>query len=128
MLINALLVALGGASGAVARYAVNVFVIHQFGTGFPLATLLVNIVGSFLMGVLTGLVALGWDISPRAQLLLMTGLLGGFTTFSAFSIDVLALHERGQILGILSYVMASVLFSITAALLGVVLARRLLIG
>jgi len=126
--MNVLLVALGGASGAVARYAVNLFAIQQFGTGFPVATLLVNIVGSFFMGVITGLVALGWNISPRAQLFLMTGLLGGFTTFSAFSIDVLALHERGEIVSSLVYVIISVMLSIAAAFLGIVLVRRVLFG
>lgn len=128
VVMNVLLVALGGACGAVSRHAVNVFVLQQFGAGFPLATLTVNVVGSFLMGVVTGLVALGWNISPRAQLFLMTGLLGGFTTFSAFSIDVLALHERGEWVSGLIYVITSVVLSITAAFLGIVLVRRVLFG
>ena len=126
--MNFLLVALGGAGGAASRYAVNVFMLQQFGAGFPLATLTVNVVGSFLMGILTGLIALGWKISPHVQLFLMTGLLGGFTTFSAFSIDVLALHERGEVVSGLIYIIASVVLSISAAFLGILLVRRVLLG
>ncbi len=128
MLMNILLVALGGACGAASRYAVNVLMLQQFGAGFPLATLTVNIVGSFFMGLITGLIALGWNISPRAQLFLMTGILGGFTTFSAFSLDVLALQERGEMVGILIYIVLSVVLSIAAAFFGILLVRKVILG
>ncbi len=84
-------VAIGGALGAVLRYGVTLGLARAAGTGFPWGTLAVNLVGSFLMGVLAA-----W-LGPRAGLapLLMTGLLGGFTTYSAFSLDTLALVDRG---------------------------------
>lgn len=109
-------VALGGAAGSVARYGVNRAALAAFGPGFPAATLAVNILGSFLMGL----------AAPRAgQLgpLLMTGLLGGFTTFSAFSLDAVTLWTRGQHGAAAAYVAASVALSLGALALGLTLAR-----
>ena len=83
-----LAVAAGGVIGAVARYLVYVAVGHLLGTGFPYATLIVNIVGSFAMGVLVELMALVWSTSIEMRLFLTTGILGAFTTFSAFSLDL----------------------------------------
>jgi fluoride exporter len=115
MIPSLLHVALGGAIGSVLRYlAVQAL-------GAPLATLVVNVLGSFAIGAL--FVALG----PKMQYapLLMTGLLGGFTTFSAFSLDTLRLVEAGQVLQAALYVAGTVLLSLIAVALGVALARGL---
>ncbi len=114
-------VALGGAIGAALRYLTNVSALRLFGTGFPVATLVVNVVGSFAMGVLVTVLARkgGNHLAP----FLMTGILGGFTTFSAFSLDALTLWERGQTLTAFTYVAASVILSLAAIAAGLALAR-----
>jgi len=106
MLTNLIQVAIGGALGASARYLTSVAAMRFLGPGFPWATLTVNVLGSFLMGALV--VAMAHLGGTRLAPLLMTGLLGGFTTFSAFSLDVLTLWERGQTVQAGLYVAASV--------------------
>jgi len=91
------------------------------GAGFPFGTLTVNIVGSFLMGVLV--VALAHKDATRMAPLLMTGMLGGFTTFSAFSLDAVTIYERGQVGLAALYVAASVMLSLAALFAGLMLAR-----
>lgn len=117
-------VALGGAIGASLRYLVNVASLRAFGTGFPFGTLAVNILGSFVMGVLVAVLAQkgGMRFAP----FLMTGILGGFTTFSAFSLDAVTLWERGQIWQSAGYVGASVILSLAALVAGLQLARSLI--
>ena len=116
-------VALGGAAGAVARYATGLATARVLGAGFPWGTLTVNVVGSFLMGILAVvLMQSGGRFSP----LLMTGLLGGFTTFSAFSLDAVTLFARGQVGLAVAYVAASVGVSILALVAGLLLARGVL--
>jgi CrcB protein len=114
-------VALGGAIGASLRYLSNVGAMRLFGPGFPYATLFVNIAGSFAMGLLVVTLAKkgGTALAP----FLMTGILGGFTTFSAFSLDTFTLWERGQTLTALAYVAASILLSLAALAAGIYLAR-----
>lgn len=114
-------VALGGAAGASLRYLTGKAAVRLFGHGFPWGTLTVNILGSFLMGVLV--VLLAETVGNRFAPLLMTGVLGGFTTFSAFSLDVVTLLERGQSALAVSYVATSVFVSIAALMLGLLLAR-----
>lgn len=114
-------VALGGALGASARYLTGVITLRIMGPGFPWGTLTVNIVGSFLMGVLV--IFLAHKDATRLAPLLMTGLLGGFTTFSAFSLDAVAMFERGQGVMAAFYVTASVLLSLGALVLAMYLAR-----
>ncbi len=111
-LSHLLQVALGGAIGSALRYGVNVSAGRAFGTGFPWGTLIVNVVGSFVMGLLVVLVAEkgGMKFTP----LLMTGILGGFTTFSAFSLDTMTLWERSQTGVALAYVGISVTLSLAA--------------
>lgn len=116
-------VALGGALGASARYVTGIAAVRLLGKGFPWGTLTVNILGSFLMGVLV--VALLHLSANRFAPLLMTGLLGGFTTFSAFSLDAVTLYERGQFGAAAGYVAASVLLSIAALVAGLGLARSI---
>ncbi len=97
-----LLVAAGGAAGSVARYLVSLLALSQLGAGFPWGTLAVNVAGSALIGL-----AAGAGLQGEARLLLVTGFLGGFTTFSAFSLETAALAERAPPLAAL-YVLASV--------------------
>lgn len=112
-------VALGGAMGATARYGVNLGAARLFGPSFPWATLAVNVAGSFLMGLLVA--ALGRDGAWAP--LLMTGLLGGFTTFSAFSLDAVALWQKGQGATAALYVGASVVLSLAALVAGLSVGR-----
>lgn len=114
-------VALGGALGASARYMTGIATARLLGKGFPWGTLTVNIVGSFLMGVLV--VALLHLSANRFAPLLMTGVLGGFTTFSAFSLDAITLYERGQGALAAAYVAGSVILSLAALFAGLTLAR-----
>lgn len=124
MIITLLQVALGGAIGASARHLTNVAVMRGIGPGFPYGTIIVNIVGSFLMGVLV--VILAHKGGTRFAPFLMTGILGGFTTFSAFSLDALTIWERGQVALAGTYVAGSVFLSIIALVLGVMTMRGLL--
>jgi len=114
-------VALGGAIGACLRYLTNVSVMRLAGSGFPYGTIVANVLGSFLMGVLVVVLARrgGNDLVP----FLMTGLLGGFTTFSAFSLDTLTLFERGEVSLAGLYVGASVFLSLAAIAVGLLVAR-----
>ncbi|SMX30984.1 fluoride efflux transporter CrcB [Actibacterium lipolyticum] len=114
-------VALGGAFGACCRYLTGVATLRAFGSGFPLGTLAVNVVGSFLMGVIV--VVLAEKGGTRYAPLLMTGMLGGFTTFSAFSLDAMTLFERGQHWLAAGYVAASLILSLVAIVIGLTAAR-----
>ncbi len=124
MMITLVQVALGGALGAMARYLTNAAVMRWIGPGFPYGTVLVNVLGSFLMGVLV--VVLAHKAGTKFAPFLMTGLLGGFTTFSAFSLDAFVLWERGQIAVAGAYVAGSVVLSIMALVGGVLTMRGIL--
>ena len=121
MLTSLLHVALGGALGASARYLVGVGAVRLLGNGFPWATLVVNVLGSLAMGALV--VLLAQKDATRLAPLLITGLLGGFTTFSAFSLDAVTLYERGQVGAAAGYVAVSVVFSIGALFAGMTLMK-----
>ena len=123
MIHTLLQVALGGAIGASSRYLVGVGAVRLVGPGFPWATLTVNILGSFLMGVIV--VVLGELSANRFAPLLMTGVLGGFTTFSAFSLDAVTLWERGAAAQSVAYVAVSVVASLAALVAGLFLARSM---
>src|SRR5688500_14035690 len=102
------LVALGGALGAACRHLVNLGALRFFGPGFPVGTLTVNVLGGFLMGFLAGFLALRSETGGQGlRLFLATGILGGFTTFSAFSLETVQLWQRGALGGALVYVLAS---------------------
>ncbi len=124
MVGTVLQVALGGAIGAVLRFGAGQAALRWAGAGFPWGTLAVNVIGSFLMGC--AFVALA-DGKGAAAPFLMTGVLGGFTTFSAFSLDAVALFERGDIGAAAIYVVASVALSIAALIAGIAFARGVLI-
>lgn len=112
--MNFLAVAAGGAIGAMLRYVVSMAV------AFPFGTMAVNIIGSFIMGVLFV------TLSGRMGIFVMTGVLGAFTTFSAFSLDVFKLVEAGRVGFAASYVSASLIGSIAAVFIGIYLARAVL--
>jgi CrcB protein len=120
-----LIVFLGGGIGAALRHGVNLAAARTLGTAFPYGTLTVNIVGSLVMGLLAAYFAFKGDASQHWRLFLTTGILGGFTTFSAFSLDVALLYERGQIAIAALYVGVSVCISIAALFAGFALVRNL---
>ncbi len=111
---SVLWVAAGGALGSVARYLSMVLIGQTVGAGFPWGTLFVNIAGSAVMGVLAELGALAWQPSPDLRVFLTVGILGGFTTFSTFSLDVALLVERHSWAVAALYVALSVLLSVGA--------------
>ena len=121
-MMNLLLVAFGGAVGAMARYGVGLGVARLFGLAFPWGTLAVNVVGGLAMGLLAA--RTGPD-QEALRLALGVGVLGGFTTFSAFSLEVGLLMQRGQMLSAAGYVLASVLGAVGAMFLGMYLVRQL---
>lgn len=118
-----LAIAFGGAVGALGRHFVNVGVATWIGHGIPWGTLVVNIAGSFAMGVLVHIMATTWTVTPEVRALLTVGGLGAFTTFSTFSLDAIVLYERGQVMFAAVYVLASVIGAIGALLVGLRLAR-----
>lgn len=118
-----LVVFLGSGFGGMLRHGVNVIVPRWLGTAFPYSTLVVNIVGSMVLGLLAGYFAVKADPGQGWRLFLATGILGGFTTFSAFSLDTVLFYERGEIALGLVYVIASVLVSAIALFAGLVLVR-----
>jgi fluoride exporter len=122
-----LLVFLGAGIGGALRHGVNVGCARMCGTAFPWGTLTVNVVGSFIMGAIAGWLAskAGEAWSQPLRLFLTTGILGGFTTFSAFSLDAVLIWERGQSGLAATYVTASVLLSIAGLVAGLCLARAL---
>ena len=118
-------VALGGAIGSAARYSVNVWAGRMFGTEFPWHTLIVNILGCFIMGALTEMMALKLNVGQETRAFLTTGIIGGFTTFSAFSLDFAYLVERKQLAAAGGYALASVAISLLAVFAGMNLMRTL---
>ncbi len=116
-------IAAGGAVGAVSRYLVMIQVGHWLGTQFPFATLAVNIIGGFLLGSLIELTALVWSPGQELRAFLVIGLMGGFTTFSTFSMDMFYLMERGDAAGLGLYVAASVIVAVLAFYGGMTLVR-----
>lgn len=121
-----LMAALGGAIGAAGRYLVGVGAMRLLGSGFPWGTLIVNIVGSLIMGLLIEAFALRYSVSNEIRTLLTTGVLGGFTTFSAFSLDFAVLMERKAHGLAVAYLGTSVGLSILALFVGLSIARTAL--
>ncbi len=115
---------LGAGLGGALRHGVNQWALRTFGVAFPTGTFIVNLVGCLLMGAFVEYFALRGEISQNWRLFFTTGVLGGFTTFSAFSLDVVLLYERGQTLLAASYALASVMLSIGALFAGMWLTRQ----
>lgn len=120
--VGYLLVFVGGGLGAMARHGVNRAGLGLLGPGFPWWTLAVNVLGSFLIGLLAGLFG-ALEAGHHSRLFLTTGFLGGFTTFSAFSLDALTLWERGAMLQAGLYVAGSVVASLIAVVAGLMISR-----
>ncbi|MBF0678561.1 MAG: fluoride efflux transporter CrcB [Devosia sp.] len=121
---SVLLVGAGGAIGAMARYGFGLLFSRHFATTFPLATLLINILGSLAMGLVIGLLSRfmpPWQ--EAARLFLAVGVLGGFTTFSAFSLDAITLLERGELANALFYVALSVVVCLAGLYLGLLISK-----
>ena len=122
-MMNYLIVFLGGGLGAALRHGVNVLTPRLLGQSFPFATAIENVSGSFVMGLLAAWFAFKGDASQGWRLFLTTGILGGYTTFSAFSLDAVLLYERGATGLAVLYVLASVLLSIAGLFAGFALVR-----
>lgn len=120
-----LLVFVGGGLGSVLRYALTMAAGKAFGPHFPWGTFLINITGSTVMGLIAGYLAFKGETSQPWRIFLMTGILGGYTTFSAFSLDAAVLYERGEIALALAYVLGSVLMAIIGLFAGLALVRSL---
>ena len=120
-----LLVFVGGGLGASLRHAVNMIIARGLGTAFPWGTFIINISGSLVMGLIAGYLAFKGGASQPWRLFLMTGILGGYTTFSAFSLDAALLYQRGEIGSALFYVLGSVVLSIAGLFAGLALVRHL---
>ncbi|MDQ0999024.1 CrcB protein [Phyllobacterium ifriqiyense] len=118
-----LLVASGGAIGSVLRYLTGLAMTRLFGTAFPYGTLVVNVVGGLIMGLFIELLTRRFEGSEELRLFVAVGILGGFTTFSSFSLDVVMLWQRGETASAAFYVLISVVLSICAVFLGLWLAR-----
>lgn len=118
-----LIVFAGAGIGGALRHGVNLAAARMFGLGFPFGTIIVNVLGSFLMGVLAGYFALRTGLPQHVRLFLTTGVLGGFTTFSAFSLDAALLLERHAYWSAAAYMAGSVLLSLLALFAGLSLFR-----
>ncbi len=125
-MLNVFLVAAGGAFGSVLRYGAGLAATRLLGPAFPYGTLFVNVTGSFAMGLLIEYLARRYaGAGNELRLLLATGVLGGYTTFSSFSLDVATLAERGALLTAFVYLAASILVGVGSLFAGLALARHL---
>ena len=118
-----LVVFVGGGVGAALRHGVNRAACAWLGSAFPYGTLFVNLLGGLLMGIVAGLFLVRTGISEESRLFLTTGLLGGFTTFSAFSLEASLMWQRGDYSSLIAYAVASVLLSVMALFIGLSLVR-----
>ena len=123
--MNYLLVFFGGGLGASLRHAVNMACAKGLGTAFPYGTFIINISGSTVMGLIAGYLAFKGEATQHWRLFLMTGILGGYTTFSAFSLDTALLYGRGEVSLAALYVLGSVGVSIAGLFAGLALMRWL---
>jgi CrcB protein len=121
--MNYLIVFIGAGIGGALRHAVNSVTLRLLGPNFPWWTLAINVIGSLLMGLVAGYFAMRGGAGQAWRLFLTTGVLGGFTTFSAFSLDTAMLYERGAIGQVAFYVLGSVILSIGAVFAGLAIVR-----
>src|SRR5881409_2590909 len=122
--MNYLLVFIGGGLGSTLRHIINVLSARILGTGFPYHAFIVEITGSIVMGLIAGYLTFKGEASQPWRLFLMTGVLGGYTTFSAFSLDTGLLYERGELASAALYVVGSVVLSIAGLFAGLALVRQ----
>ena len=123
-----LIVFLGAGIGGMGRHGINLLAARLLGTSFPFGTLAVNVLGSLAMGLVAEYWAVKGNLPQPARLFLTTGIMGGFTTFSAFSLDVALLWERGEALTSLAYALGSLVLSVGALFLGLAIVRMLVVG
>jgi CrcB protein len=123
--MNYIIVFVGAGLGGALRHGINVLAARIAGTEFPYGTLVINVIGSILMGVIIEYLALRLELSQSVRLFLTTGILGGFTTFSAFSLEAALLYERNQLLAAIVYVVASVVLAIGGLFAGLALVRAI---
>jgi len=123
--VSYILVFIGGGLGATLRHLVNVLCARCMAPGFPWGTFIINISGSTLMGMIAGYLAFKGEATQAWRLFLMTGILGGYTTFSAYSLDAALLYERGELWLAALYVVGSVVLSIAGLFAGLALIRHL---
>ena len=124
-MMNYVLVFIGGGLGSTLRHTINMASARTLGTAFPWGTFLINITGSTVMGLIAGYLAFKGQASQPWRLFLMTGILGGYTTFSAFSLDTILLYQRGELGLAALYVILSVALSVGGLLAGLTLVRHL---
>ncbi|KQO81007.1 fluoride efflux transporter CrcB [Rhizobium sp. Leaf262] len=124
-MLNIALVAIGGAIGSVARYLVGLWGVRLAGPNFPWGTLTVNVVGAFLIGLMVEIIARRFDASSEVRVFIVTGILGGFTTWSSFTLDAVVLFERGDLGLAAVYLLASLVVSFAAIFAGLALGRAL---
>jgi CrcB protein len=121
-----LIVFFGAGIGGTLRHGVNLIAARLFGGGFPFGTLTVNVVGSIVMGLLAGYFAFRCEASQPWRLFLTTGVLGGFTTFSSFSLDSAVLWERHDFIPLILYVLISLIVSFAGLMAGLALMRQVM--
>ncbi len=117
---------LGGGAGSVARYLVTIVAARFISAEFPFGTLIVNVIGCFLIGFVNGAAMLSARVSPDARLFMTAGVLGGFTTYSAFNYETLALFEQGQVARATGYLAVTIIACALAGVLGASSARAML--
>jgi len=120
-----LAVAAGGAIGSVARYVVGVGAAKLFGDHLPWGTLIINVSGSFLIGLFIALFAVDWQLPQPMRVFLVVGICGGYTTFSTFSLDSYKLIQSGEVVTAGTYIIGSVLLSVSALMTAVLIVRSL---
>ncbi len=125
IMLGFVVVFLGGGLGAALRHGINLAAARTIGTAFPYGTLFINVLGSLCMGLIVEYFALKSGLSQRWLLFITTGILGGFTTFSTFSLDTALLYERGELAAAALYVIASVAVAIAALFAGMSVVRAL---
>lgn len=118
-----ILVFLGAGLGGAMRHAMNVFAGRHFGPDLPIGTLLINVAGSFAIGMVAGYAALKGTMTLEVRIFVTTGLIGGFTTFSAFALEAVLLFQRAQVVGAIAYAAGSVVLSVAGVCAGLAIMR-----
>lgn len=125
--MNYLIVFIGAGIGGAARYGVNVAALRLIGASYPWGTLAINVVGSFAMGLVAEYFALKSGLPQAWRLFLTTGVLGGFTTFSAFSLETALLYERGEVMAAGLYMLGSAVLAIAGLFAGLAVIRNFVV-
>jgi len=125
-MLKILIVGSGGFIGAASRYMLSVFINKLYSVSFPLSTLIINVLGSFLIGFLTQLFAHNYPDNKNMMIFLTTGVLGGFTTFSTFSLETVNLFQNGSTLQAALNMLLSIIFCLTGTFLGKLMAKTLI--